>query len=92
MAEVLWRAVSALDQEICRHSTNAARRGERWFALALFATLAMGSGCAEPCDDLQTLCERCVDPSQQLSCEIIVDVASSDACESAFEELEKICD
>lgn len=83
LAAVVWRSVSR-KAPLLRRNFHALS--------ALIAVIAFASGCSDRCDDLQLVCDRCVDPFQLASCEAIVDVGSADACDVALEELEKICD
>ncbi len=82
-AAVVWRPVSRKALPL-RRNVHALS--------ALIAVIAFVAGCGDPCDDLQLVCDRCVDPVQLASCERIVDVGSADVCDVALEELEKICD
>jgi hypothetical protein len=54
--------------------------------------LSVVSGCAEPCEDLQLRCERCVDPNQRASCEAFVDRAEPTTCESQLDVFMIVCD
>jgi len=64
-------------------------------ALALLAALATLSGCGDACEDLQVICDRCLDPNQKLSCETFIDQAvdedQSDICEEQIDAYDDIC-
>ncbi len=58
----------------------------------LLALLAMvASGCANPCGDLQAVCDSCRDPNQKAACERSVDEDSDEVCEQNIESYTTIC-
>lgn len=67
------------------------RRSRSRFAALVLGLLGLG-GCAEPCDDLQRICERCVDPNQRASCEAFVDRADNDTCLTEIDVFTNVCD
>jgi len=58
--------------------------------LVLFATSLL-AGCADPCDELQDLCEQCLDPNQRASCERSVDEDPAEICEQNIDSFRNVC-
>ena len=58
---------------------------------ALVALPLVALGCGDACEDLQLICNSCIDPNQKASCEATVDGDSQDLCEQNIESFENIC-
>jgi len=63
--------------------------GSRLIVLALSAVGLVG--CADPCDELQELCDRCLDPNQRASCERSVDEDPAEICEQNIDSFRNAC-
>jgi hypothetical protein len=48
-------------------------------------------GCADPCDELQDLCDQCLDPNQRASCERSVDEDPAEICEQNIDSFRNAC-
>jgi len=62
-------------------------------AAVFFCAVAMLSltGCSGACEDLQVICDYCLDPNQRTSCEQSVDTGEGDVCERDFRSFCSIC-
>lgn len=52
---------------------------------------ALVSGCADPCAELQPICDDCQDPGHRAACEQAVDSQIDDQCELDIENYRQIC-
>ncbi|MEM1032527.1 MAG: hypothetical protein AAF928_10140 [Myxococcota bacterium] len=59
-----------------------------WLAAA---SVLIVVGCADPCEDLQELCDSCADPNQRASCERSVDEDPSEVCEQNIDSFRRVC-
>lgn len=60
--------------------------------VALLASLAFSSAaCADPCTDLQEVCDDCRDPNQKARCELSVDEDPDDVCELNVDAYRNVC-
>ena len=58
----------------------------------LFAWLVVtAAACADPCTELQEICDSCRDPNQKASCERSVDEDPADVCEQNVDAFRNIC-
>lgn len=51
----------------------------------------VGTGCGDPCGDLQEICDLCVDPNQKAACEASVDDGADDVCEQDIDSYGNVC-
>jgi len=72
---------------------DIARRAFRLILLAVTALslAAVGSGCADPCAELQPVCDGCQNPGHRAACEQAVDAQVDDQCELDIENYRQIC-
>jgi hypothetical protein len=59
--------------------------------LALLIAFGPLSACGDSCEDLQVICDRCLDPNQKLSCEQSVDSDDQDHCDLQIDSFDDIC-
>ncbi|MCA9625465.1 MAG: hypothetical protein KC731_40870 [Myxococcales bacterium] len=65
-----------------------------WTALLCVASAlspAMAAGCANPCADLQDICDDCLDPNRRAACEQSVDEDTDEICEQNLENYDNAC-
>lgn len=48
-------------------------------------------GCADPCAELQDLCDLCLNPDQRASCERSVDEDTDEVCEQNIDSYRTAC-
>ncbi len=61
-------------------------------SLALLFALGTLSACGDSCEELQVICDRCLDPNQKLSCEQSVDLDDQDHCDLQIDSFDDICE
>ena len=49
------------------------------------------SGCADPCEDLQPVCDVCIDPNHKAACERSVDQGVADVCQIDLDYFDSVC-
>ncbi len=72
-----------------RDALGRASRPFAWAAVAV--ALSWITGCANPCGDLQAICDECSDPNKKAACELSVDEHTDDVCEQNIESYGTIC-
>lgn len=65
----------------------------RWClsAASLLVGLSSIVGCGDPCQDLQDICDQCLDPNQKAACEQSVDEGADDLCEQNIDSYSNVC-
>ncbi len=59
--------------------------------LSLMAVVMSLTDCADPCTELQAVCDTCQAPGHRTACEASVDAAVIDQCELDIEDYGRIC-
>lgn len=66
------------------------RKSVRVAVVALMGVFAL-PGCADTCEDLQRLCNRCLDPNQRAACEAVVDSEDAETCQEGVDDYTNVC-